>query len=163
MTFRQRAKITVELDQLGYKQSKYFVGTEEEVITEAHDWMHMVAIQFIEENDIEDEYEQELIIESATHTIEWESDPLCMYAVYENDNVQDPVYGIYLTRADAEEAIVHECETYAYEIMMTADPRDVFGAFEWDWDVDYKWLVKDVMKTFSIQEVPVYGVEEVMK
>lgn len=164
MAFRQRAKIIVELDRLGYVKSKYFIGTEDEVITEAHDWMHAVALQFIEENAIEDEYEQDLIIEAATHTIEWEEDgPMSMYAVYENDSVQDPVYGVYPTRADAEEAILAECEDYAYEVMMTADPRDVFGTFEWDWDIDYKWLVKDAMTTFSIQEVPVYGVEEVTK
>ena len=53
MTFRQRAKIIVELDRLGYVRSKYFIGTEDEVLTEAHDWMHTVALQFIEENDIE--------------------------------------------------------------------------------------------------------------
>ena len=163
MAVRQRAKITVELDRLGYVKSQYFVGTEDEVITEAHDWMHAVALQFIEENAIEDENEQDLIIDSATHTIEWDDEgPHCMYAVYENDNVENPVYGVYPTRADAEEAILAECEDYAYEIMMTADPLDVFGLPEWDWEIDYKWLVKDAMETFDIQEVPVYGIKEVL-
>lgn len=157
MAFRRRAKITVELDRLGYMQSKYFIGTEDEVLIEAHDWMHAIALQFIEENDIEDEYEQDLIIDAATHTIEWEiEEPRCMYAVYENDCVEDPVLGVYATQADAEEAIFTECEWYAYEVMMTGDPRDVFGAFKWDWADDYKYLMKDAMRTFSIQEVPVY-------
>lgn len=163
MAFQQRAKITVELDRLGYVKSKYFIGTEDEVLREAHDWMHAVALQFIEENDIEDEYEQDLIIEAATHTIEWEiEEPICMYAVYE-EGVDNPAYGVYSSRADAEEAILAECEDYAYEIMMTADPLDVFGCAEWDWKIDYKWLVEDAMKTFAIQEVPVFGVEEVIK
>lgn len=164
MAFKQRAKITVELDRLGYVKSKYFIGTEDEVLREAHDWMHAVALQFIEENDIEDEYEQNLIIDAATHTIEWEvEEPIYMYAVYENDNAEDPVYGVYSSRADAEEAILTECEDCAYKIMMTADPLDVFGCAEWDWKIDYKWLVEDAMKTFAIQEVPVFGIEEVIK
>lgn len=164
MAFQKRAKIIVELDRLGYEKSKYFYGTEDEVILEAHDWMHAVALQFIEENAIEDEYEQDLIIEAATHTIEWDNeDPVCMYAVYENDNVEDPVYGVYPTRADAEEAILAECEDYAYEIMMTANPLDVFGMPEWDWKIDYKWLVEDAMRTFAIQEIPVYGIKETIE
>ena len=44
--------------------------------------------------------------------------------------------------------------------MMTADPLDVFGMPEWDWKIDYKWLVEDAMRTFAIQEVPVYGIKE---
>lgn len=161
MAFQQRAKIIVELDRLGYCQSKYFIGTEDEVLREAHDWMHAVALQFIEENDIEDAYEQDLIIDAATHTIEWEiEEPICMYAVYNNGSVEDPVYGIYPTRADAEEAILTDSEAYAYEVMMTSDPIDVFGVAAWDWKIDYKWLVEDSMKTFSIQEVPVFGIKE---
>ena len=167
MAIRKSAKIIVELDRLGYEQSKYFIGTEDEVLAEAHDWMHALALQFIEENDIEDEYEQDLIIDAATHTIEWDiCEPCCMYAViendswdyavYENDNVEDPVLGIYATLADAEEAIFTECEWYAYEVMMTGDPLDVYGMPSWDWKIDYKWLMEDALRTFSIQEVPVY-------
>lgn len=164
MAFRKRAKIIVELDRLGYVKSKYFTGTEDEVFAEAHDWMHAVALQFIDENAIEDPWDQDEIIDAATHIIEWEiEEPRCMYAVYENDNVEDPVYGVYPSRADAEEAILAECEGYAYEIMMTADPLDVFGCAEWDWKIDYKWLIEDAMKTFAIQEVPVYGIKEVVE
>ena len=163
MAFRQRAKIIVELGRLGYTQSKYFIGTEDEVLKEAHDWMYAIALQFIEEHNIEDEYKQDLIINAATHTIEWETKPYCMYAVYKNNNVEDPVYGVYLTRADAEEAILAECEGYAYEFMMTTNTLDVFGFPEWFWANDYKWLVKDAMQEFNIQEVPVYGIKEVIE
>ena len=166
MRKERTATIIVTLDPLGVEEKKYFTGTEEEIYAEAHDFMNEVVMRFIDENAVEDPEEQYLVADCATHTIvwdEWDTAPIIMFAVYENDNIEDPVLGIYPTRADAEEAIFTECETYAYEIMMTADPRDVFGALQWDWDVDYKWLVKDAMKTFSIQEVPVYGVEEVMK
>ena len=157
MVFQQRAKITVELDRLGYVKSKYFIGTEDEVLREAHDWMHAVALQFIEENAIEDPWDQDEIIDAATHTIEWEVEgPNCMYAVYEDAHVESPIYGVYATRADAEEAILAESEAYAYEVMMTCDPMDVFGVPAWDWKLDFKWLVEDSMRTFAIQEVPVY-------
>lgn len=158
MAIRKSAKIIVELDRLGYEQSKYFIGTEDEVLAEAHDWMHSIALQFIDENDIEDPFEQDLIIDSATHTIvwdEWDAAPIIMFAVYENDT-QNPVFGIYATRADAEEAILTECETFAYEVMMTDDSDDVIGCDEWDWYYDYKWLMRDAGRTFNIQEVPVY-------
>ena len=79
-----------------------------------------------------------------------------MYAVYNNYCVEDPVIGVYASRADAEEAILTDSEAYAYEIMMTSDPLDVFGKTEWDWKIDYKWLVRDSMKTFSVQKIPVY-------
>ena len=159
MAMRKSAKIIVELDRLGYEQSKYFIGTEDEVLMEAHDFMNEVALRFIDENAIEDPDDQDLIIESATHTIvwdDWDCGPLSMFAVYENAYVEDPVLGIYATLADAEEAILTECETFAYEVMMTDDPDDVIGRDEWDWYHDYKWLMRDAGRTFSIQEVPVY-------
>lgn len=159
MIGRKSAKIIVELDRLGYEKSKYFIGTEDEVLMEAHDWMHSVALQFIDENNIDDPDEQDLIIEAATHTIVWDvwdRAPLFMYAAYEDAHIEDPVLGIYATLADAEEAIFTECEWYAYEVMMTGDPLDVFGMPSWDWRIDYKWLMEDALRTFSIQEVPVY-------
>ena len=159
MAMRKSAKIIVELDRLGYEQSKYFIGTEDEVLMEAHDFMNEVALRFIDENAIEDPDDQDLIIESATHTIvwdDWDCGPLSMFAVYENAHVEDPVLGIYATLADAEEAIFTECEWYAYEVMMTGEPLDVYGMPSWDWKVDYKWLMEDALRTFSIQEVPVY-------
>lgn len=163
MAFQQRAKIIVELDRLGYVKSKYFIGTEDEVLREAHDWMHTVALQFIEENAIEDPWDQDEIIDAATHTIEWEiEDPICMYAVIEDD-VTDPVYAVYPNRADAEEAILTECQTWAYEVMMTEDPKDFMGDDEWDWACDYRWLVRDCARVFHIQEIPVYGIKETLE
>ena len=158
MAIRKSAKIIVELDRLGYEQSKYFIGTEDEVLAEAYDWMHSIALQFIDENGIEDPLEQDLIINFATYTIvwdEWDNEPIIAYAVFENDT-NFPVYGVYPSRSDAEEAILTECETFAYEVMMTEDPADVIGCDEWDWCHDYKWLMRDAGSTFNIQEVPVY-------
>lgn len=152
------ATIIVTLDPLGVEEKKYFTGTEEETYAEAHDFMNEVVMRFIDENAVEDPEEQYLVADCASHTIvwdEWDIAPIIMFAVYENDT-QNPVFGIYATRADAEEAILTECEAFAYEVMMTDDPDDVIGCDEWDWYHDYKWLMRDAGRTFSIQEVPVY-------
>ena len=159
MEKKRTATIIVTLDLLGVEEKKYFTGTEEEIYAEAHDFMNEVVMRFIDENDIDDLEDQYLVADCASHTIVWDEEnviPVIMYAVYENENVENPVYGIYSSLADAEEAILTECEDYVYEIMMTSDPSDVFGFSEWAWADDYKWLVKDTMKTFSIQEVPIY-------
>lgn len=166
MEKKHSATIIVTLDPLGVEEKKYFTGTEEEIYAEAHDFMNEVVMRFIDENAIEDLEEQYLIADCASHTIVWDEEdvvPVMMYAVYENDSIEDPIYGIYLSLADAEEAIFAECEDYAYETMMTADPLDVFGCAEWDWKIDYKWLVEDAMKTFAIQEVPIFGIKETIE
>ena len=159
MRIERAATIIVTIDTLGVEEKKYFTGTEEEVYAEAHDFMNEVVMRFISDEDIEDPEEQDLIIDAASHTIvwdEWDVAPIIMFAVYENAHVENPVLGIYATLADAEEAIFTECEWYAYEVMMTGDPLDVYGMPSWDWKVDYKWLMEDALRTFSIQEVPVY-------
>ena len=160
------ATIIVTLDLLGVEEKKHFIGTEEEIYTEAHDFMNEVVMRFIDENAIEEPDEQYLVADCASHTIVWDEQdvaPTIIFAVYENDYVEDPVLGVYAIRADAEEAIFTECEWYAYEVMMTDDPREVFGAIRWDWADDYKYLIRDAMRTFSIQEVPVYGIKEIVK
>ncbi len=159
MRKERTATIIVTLDPLGVEEKKYFTGTEEEIYAEAHDFMNEVVMRFIDENAVEDPEEQYLVADCASHTIvwdEWDVAPITMFAVYEDAHVEDPVYGVYTSRADAEEAILAESEAYAYEVMMTADPLDVFGVATWDWKLDFKWLVEDSMRTFAIQEVSVY-------
>ena len=166
MRKERTATIIVTLDPLGVEEKKYFTGTEEEIYAEAHDFMSEVVMHFIDENAVEDPAEQYLVADCASHIIvwdEWDVAPIIMFAVYENDDIEDPVLGIYPTRADAEEAIFTECDHYVYETMMTSDPRDVFGWSEWEWKTDYKWLMEDAMRTFSIQEVPVFGAQEVIE
>ena len=158
MRKERTAIIIVTLDPLGVEEKKHFIGTEEEVYAEAHDFMNEVVMRFIDENDIEDFGDQYRIADCASHTIvwdEWDVAPVIMFAVFENDS-NFPVYGVYPSRSEAEEAILTECETFAYEVMMTDDPDDVIGCDEWDWYHDYKWLMRDAGRTFSIQEVPVY-------
>ena len=160
MRKERNATIIVTLDLLGVEEKRYFTGTEEEIYAEAHDFMNEVVMRFINDNAVKEPDEQYLVADCASHTIvwdEWDSTFTTMFAVYENDNVEDPVLGIYATLADAEEAVFTECEWYAYEVMMTSDPLDVFGCIDWDWKIDYKWLIEDAMRTFAIQEVPVYG------
>ena len=159
MRKERTAIIIVTLDPLGVEEKKHFIGTEEEVYAEAHDFMNEVVMRFIDENAIEEPDEQYLVADCATHTIvwdEWDVAPITMFVVYENDCVKDPVLGIYATLADAEEAIFTECEWYVYETMMTEDPLDVYGTPSWMWKIDYKWLMEDALRAFSIQEVPVY-------
>ena len=159
MRKERTATIIVTLDPLGVEEKKYFTGTEEEIYAEAHDFMNEVVMRFIDENAVENPEEQYLVADCASHTIvwdEWDVAPIIMFAVYENAHVEDPVLGVYATLADAEEAIFTECEWYAYEVMMTGDSLDVYGTPSWDWKVDYKWLMEDALRTFSIQEVPVY-------
>ena len=159
MRKKRTATIIATLNLLGVEEKKYFSGTEEEIYTEAHDFMNEVVMRFIDENAIEDPEEQYSIADCASHSIiwdEWDVTPVTMFAVYENDYVENPVLGIYDTRADAEEAIFTECEWYVYETMMTEDPLEVYGTPSWMWKIDYKWLMEDALRTFSIQEVPVY-------
>ena len=152
------ATIIVNIDYLGIEEKKYFVGTEEEIYAEAHDFMNEVVMRFIDENAVEDPYEQYLIADCASVYYcldKWNNEPTIAYAVFESGS-DSPVYGVYPSRSEAEEAILIECETFAYEVMMTDDPADVIGCDEWDWCHDYKWLMWDAGRTFSIQEVPVY-------
>ena len=158
MRKERTATIIVTLDPLGVEEKKYFTGTEEEIYAEAHDFMNEVVMRFIDENAIDDPSEQYLIADCASHTIvwdEWDSEPVTAHAVFESGS-DSPMYGVYSSRSEAEEAILTECEAFAYEVMMTDDPADVIGCDEWDWCHDYKWLMCDAGRTFSIQEVPVY-------
>ena len=159
MRKERTATIIVTLDPLGVEEKKYFTGTEEEIYAEAHDFMNEVVMRFIADEAVEDPEEQYLVADCASHTIvwdEWDVAPIIMFAVYENAHVEDPILGIYATLADAEEAIFTECEWYVYEAMMIEDPLNIFGMPSWDWVNDYKYLMKDAMRIFSIQEVPVY-------
>ena len=76
-----------------------------------------------------------------------------MFAVCDECGAKS-IYGIYPTLADAEEAIFTECEYYAYWMMMTVDPRDAIG--EWDWYWDRKFFMCEAGRTFYIQEVSVF-------
>ena len=107
MRKERTATIIVNIDHLGIEEKKYFTGTEEEIYAEAHDFMNEVVMRFIDENALEDPEEQYLVVDCASHTIvwdEWDVAPITMFAVYENDYTEDPILGIYATRADAEES-----------------------------------------------------------
>ena len=96
MRIERPATIIVTIDPLGVEEKKYFTGTEEEVYAEAHDFMNEVVMRFISDEDIEDPYEQDLVIDAASHTIvwdEWDPAPLTMYAVIESDSWDHAVYG----------------------------------------------------------------------
>ena len=153
----RRAKICVELPIYNHYE-KHFVGTEDEIYAEAHDWAESIALEYIHENNVVDEREQLLIINGTTHTIVWEEDPMSYrcFAVVQDICLNDSVYGIYPSLADAEEAIFTECEDWVYKVLMTNDPMDVMGRDSWDYQEDWKYLMFDVVRDFRIQEVKAY-------
>ena len=152
------ATIIATIDVFNVREEKQFTGTEDEIYAEALDFMNEVVLHFIERHNVTNVDDQYYIADQASHTIVWSEYKPSMktaFAVYDTGGV----YGVYATRADAEEAILHECDTWAYEIMMTEDPDDFMGALEWDWAGDYHYLLHDAGRTFFIQEVPIYDMK----
>ena len=156
MTIRQ-AKITIVLEGFAENQVKYFIGTRKEVETEANDFLETAIANYIEEHDIRDKQTQETIFQSAYWIVDWNYDAIYMFAVLEEES-NEPVVGIFGTRAEAEEAILTECEDWVYEVMMTNDPYEVIGFDEWDWKIDSRELFLEAGKAYSIQRVPVFGI-----
>lgn len=157
MSFMCRAKIIVSVYPIGFEVSKYYVGTEEDIYREAHDWMEQIAVELVEERGYEDG-EKDFIFDYIEHTIEWDFEtPLSMFAVLEPD-MMDPIYGIYPTYEEAEQAVEAACCEWAKDVIENQDPEDVIGLRAWDEELDYDWLVKNCRNSFRIQEVPVFGV-----
>lgn len=157
MSFHRIAKITVELKNFDVVESKTFIGTEDEIYAEAIEFSKDIAFDYICDMGITHRYFQEIVYDSARHIIEWDIGPQSMYAVVQTEVCEDNVYGIYPTRADAEEAIFTECETWAYEVLMTDDPEDVLGVEEWDYPNHWLDLMADCGRAFGIFEVPVFN------
>lgn len=151
------AKITIVIEGFAEDQIKYFTGTRKEVETEANDLLEAAIANYIEEHDIKDKQTQEIIFQSSYWMIDWKSDAVYMFAVLEEES-QTPVLGIFATEAEAEEAILTECEDWVYEVMMTDDPYEVVGFEEWDWKNDSRELFLDAGRAYRIQKVPVFGV-----
>ena len=155
-SFIHRAKITVYNEPLRVEVSKYVVGTEEEIYSEAMDWTEQILAELV--SDCENESDEQFVIDFTNHVIEWEDDDyLKMFAVLEPD-LMEPVYGIYPTYDEAEQAVETACHEWATDVIENQDPEDVIGLRAWDEELDYDWLVKNCRGTFRIQEVPVFGV-----
>ena len=155
-SFIHRAKITVYNEPLRVEVSKYVVGTEEEIYSEAMDWTEQILAELV--SDCENESDEQFVIDFTNHVIEWEDDDyLKMFAVLEPD-LMEPVYGIYPTYEEAEQAVETACHEWATDVIENQDPEDVIGLKAWDEELDYDWLVKNCRGTFRIQEVPVFGV-----
>lgn len=156
MAFRKKAKITVSLSN-GDRSTKTYLGTEEEIYNEAHDWMNAVALRFIDDNNITDEAEQLKIIDEATHTITWDNDNVGFgYVIYDPEFAGEPPYAVFSNLADAEEAIFTECEHMVAEAMMRDTPMNIFGREEWYWYKDYWYLMADCANTFAISKIIVF-------
>lgn len=153
---------TIEVDIQDWHVSKSFLGTEDETFREAHDWMNMLILQYLDTNGIDDDNEADVIAKTATHSITFDNDDfLCMYAVFEED-ADEPIVSVFMTRAEAEEMILSLCEEYTEEIFNSDDPREVYGRPHWHFPEDYWNMMSDCARCFGIQTIPVYGVEEVL-
>lgn len=152
---------TITIDICECRWSKVFCGSESEIYAEADDWANEMALKFIDDNDIEDPDEQDLVINEMSYIITWEEDFLTMYAIFEVNDEEQSILGVFASREEAQEIILADCEEWVEYIMMIADPSDVLGHEEWHWAEDYRTLLKDAGETFKIIEVPVFGSEEV--
>ena len=72
------------------------------------------------------------------------------YVVFEQ--YVDEIPAVFYSRADAEEFILALCEECVYEVMMTGDPKEMFGTDYWDWRNDYVYLMWDAGRSFTIIE-----------
>lgn len=154
----KQAKIVVELEGYGCRMTKYFTGTDDEIYIEANDYMSDLIVKYFQDNNIQDLNEQEKIINSATHFIVFEKEiPTMMYALVEAGDSEPEVLGVYATRAEAEEMFLTECDAIVYEMMNQYDAWDVFGVRDYDYKMDYEYLMRDAAETFSILEVPVFA------
>ena len=69
-----KAKITAYLDGLGIEKTLDVSGSEDFIYICAHNFTNSLASDYIDENDIWDEHEQDLIYSLAGHEIEWEQE-----------------------------------------------------------------------------------------
>ena len=76
-----------------------------------------------------------------------------MYAVVEL--MDGPIYGIYNSIADAQEAIFQDSDDWAYEVIMRESGTDVLG-HPWHLPEDHITLMLDSADNFRIEEVTVY-------
>ena len=70
------------------------------------------------------------------------------YVVIEYDG--SAVLGVFENRADAEEAILTECEDWTYKVLMTEDPMYVADVSEFNYHDDYYWFLNDAGRSFNI-------------
>ena len=147
-----QAEIIVHLP-IGFKKTKSFMGTKEQVYKEAHDWMYEVAVNYINENNFVSDKECEFIISNATHEIIWDNKIPYIYILTDGENV----LSAYISEQEAQEAVLAYCESEVYEMMMTNDPLNVFGGRKhWLWKEDYYTCLKAYGKNFNIQRIPLF-------
>lgn len=151
------ATITVYVG--GCRWTEVFVGNEENIHNEAYDFMQTLCARYIADNRVPEE-EQNAVIDGAYYELSWIEEPCIeMYAVLDREN-EEPVLGVYLTRADAEEAAFDFAEEWVYKVLMTDDPMDVLGQSEWNYAADYRYLMNDALDSLEIIPTCSYDVKE---
>lgn len=141
-----------------YKATKYFTGTPDEIYAEAIDWMNVVALRCIEDNNVTDPDKQHKIIDSFSHWIEYDNSPIEMFAVLDTA-CDETLIGVYPSAAEAQEMVLAIAEEWVYTVMMTENPYEVNGHDEWDWHEDYyDILFNGVGDSLTVVPVAAFGV-----
>lgn len=146
------ALITIDIPGIFEKKViEHQAEDESRMQVDAYDFCWNEATKFIEENDI-DEDEAAIIYDVMFYTIKYIYDNV-LYAVCDTADVPMSIVKICKTREDAEEFVLEIAEDEAYRIMMTEDPKEVFGESEWLWNIDFRWLRSSCGDDFVIQEI----------
>ena len=142
----------------GIIHKKSYIGTEDQVYEEGQDWYESLALKYIFDRNITDSIGQAIVMNATGLEFVWEKKEILktIYMVVEEDGT---AFEAYDTRADAEEAIFTECEDFAYEVMMNDDPMDAIGEEEWNYREDWRYLMRDAGRSFSIQKVKYWEVQ----
>ena len=129
-------------------------GSEMEIYSKAISWQEEEIADFIKINNISTPEEIELVKNIVTHEIIWINKTDVGYIVL--DEACDTNFAtIFRNRADAEEFIFTTAEEWTYEYLMTGDPEDVIGESEWNYKLDWKFLMNDCADSFKIVEAPI--------
>lgn len=63
---------------------------------------------------------------------------------------EKPMIGAFTSHKVAEQFLNDKIDFIVRDMMEHEDPKEVTGFREWDKEIDYKWLFKDIKSTFKI-------------
>lgn len=154
----QEYTIKVNIEDCSW--TKVFNGWRDNAEKEGYDYMNILIAQYIADNKIYDPEEQQSVIEHSYYSFSYNLTPYEeMFAVLATD-AEDPIIATFSTKADAEEMIYALCEEWATDILRCEDSLDILGKTAWDYKNDFKFLMADCAKTYSIQLIPAFGIQD---
>ncbi len=151
------AEIVIHLP-FHHTERRAWTGTEDEIYEYAIKCHEEEIDKFIKENNITTADEIKLVRNIVWHEIIFQT-PVAYVVV--NDGLSDGnIEAVFSNRADAEEYIFTEAENWAYECLMVGDPEDSVGESEWNYKLDWKFLMNDCGGSFKIVEAPLFDIKE---